>query len=172
MHDNVLNQVDGQRERITTMLNGETMRALKLLERISALQPAVSSVLEATLSEIDARLFECSSPSPASVKERLRVSPIHDCGLTFGDAQKLIQEACEAAGEAQRIFDATISGKLEVFLAPTVRERLKQGQSEPVIGKILASSTIEELRDILADAVLKDERVVRRHQIRTLNVLR
>ena len=49
---------------------------------------------------------------------------------------------------------------MDIFSNPTVKERLEQGKSEPIIKGILGCSTVKEIRSYLVKAVLDDPSVV------------
>ena len=81
LHDTVLGQVEAERNRIENLLKGETLRACRKLEGITALKPTFAAALEDELVQRTHRLFTCPSPACSSIEERLRLEPVHDCGL-------------------------------------------------------------------------------------------
>ncbi|PIP05929.1 MAG: hypothetical protein COX52_09335, partial [Syntrophobacterales bacterium CG23_combo_of_CG06-09_8_20_14_all_48_27] len=88
------------------------------------------------------------------------------CAVTLGDARELAQARKAIEGvrakllnlkeyidsDVQLLDDAS-RRKMEVFLNPTVRERLEQGKTEPSIAGLLAYKTTEALRAYLIKAV-------------------
>lgn len=160
LHDSVVDNADKKRGEIKSILEGEEMEVLRILEKISALQPAVSSDIENKLTGLVEGIFTCPSPSRRSVEEQARRGPIHECGLAFQNSADHMNGAEDAWNEAVTIFDAAFNSKMEVFLSPTVRERLKQGESEPLIAELLNCSTVSEARSFLVKACLDDPSIV------------
>ena len=156
LHDNVLSRVDAAQGRIESVLRSAGMAALKKLEGIGALQPAIAGELEADLNGALSGLFQCPSPSPSSVKDRLKSNPVHECGLTLADAQQHVDTAEAAATRAVCVFENRFDRKVEVFLSNAVRKRLEQGKHEPVIAKLLECSAAEQVREVLVAAVSDD----------------
>ncbi len=160
LHDTVLGQVEAERTRIENLVNGETLRACQKLEGITALQPKYTAALKEELTQRIASLFTCSSPARGSVEERLRLEPVHDCGMTADDANQRAAAARATAAEAERHVQAFIQRKLELFLNPGIRQRLEQGRKEPLIQTLLACETVEAVQALLVPAVLKSEEAV------------
>jgi hypothetical protein len=144
LHDTVLSQVEAERGRIDELLRGDTLRACKKLERITALQPPFAAGLAEEMSRLTRGLFTCPSPARSSVEERLRSGPVHDCGLNPGNASQHLATAQQAAGEAVHSVEATVHRKLELFLNPGIRQRLEQGRKEPLIERLLECKTVED----------------------------
>ena len=160
MHDRVVESAEQSRKTNEGVLHGEAMQALQGLEKITALQPAVSPELEHLLQALGNRLFVCTEPSRTSVVEWLKTAPIHDCNLSFQNAHAHLETAEQAAVEAQRLLDDTLNRKVEVLLHPTIRERLEQGRSEPLIAGLLACSTVAEARVYMTETLLSDPAAV------------
>ena len=129
------------------------IKALEVLDGITALQPASTDKLIARLTQLRAEVFECPSPSRASVEDHLRSGPLHECGLSFVNASTHVQTADVAARKASQLLDEAFRRKMDVFLNPAVRERLEQGKSEPAISGLLACKTTDELRAYFIKAV-------------------
>ena len=159
LHDSVLGHVDKCRKTIQDILAGDDLKALRILETISALQPKVSENLTEQLTNLANGIFTCQTPSRASIEEQLRNGPSHECGLSFQVASKILDEAKNAAEKAIALFNSAFDRKVEVFLNPTVRERLEQGKSEPIIAGLLACSDVNAIRDYLVNAALKDDSI-------------
>ena len=160
LHDSVVDNADKKRGEIKSILEGEEMEVLRILEKISALQPAVSDDIENKLTGLAEGIFTCPSPSRRSVEEQAKRGPVHECGLAFQNSADHMNGAEEAWNEAVTIFDAAFNSKMEVFLSPTVRERLKQGESEPLIAELLNCSTVSEARSFFVKACLDDPSIV------------
>ncbi len=153
MHESAVNGIDAARRRIQDTIEGNEVRALGVLDGITALQPASTDKLIGRLTQLQDELFECPSPSRASVEDHLRNSPIHECGLSFVNAASYTQAAEDAADKANQLLDDAFRRKMEVFLNPAVRERLEQGKAEPTIAGLLACETTDALRSYLVKAV-------------------
>lgn len=153
MHESAVNVIDAARRRIQDTIEGNEVRALGVLDGITALQPASTDKLIGRLTQLQDEIFECPSPSRASVEDHLRNSPIHECGLSFVNAATYTQAAEDAAEKADQLLDDAFRRKMEVFLNPAVRERLEQGKTEPAIAGLLACETTDALRSYLGKAV-------------------
>ena len=155
MHESAVNAVEGSRRKIQDILGGADIEILHVLDGISALRPASTEKLAAHLQKLLDDVFECRSSSRISVVERLRSKPQHDCGLSFANAAAIAETAAEAARKAEKTLEDAWRRKMEVFLNPTVRQRLEQGKAEPVIAGLLACATADELRAYFLKAVRK-----------------
>ena len=153
LHETVVNRIDASRRQILDVMRGPDIEVLSVLDGITALQPPSTARLRATMEELLDRLFECPSPSRASVEDQLRRGPLHECGLSFLDATSLVRAAEEAAKRASELVDEVFRRKMEVFLNPAIRERLEQGRFEPVIDGLLRCATIDDLRDYFKKTV-------------------
>jgi len=153
MHESAVNKIDGSRKKILDIMTGADIKALEVLDGITALQPASTDKLIARLTQLRAEVFECPSPSRASVEDHLRSGPLHECGLSFVNASTHVQTADVAARKASQLLDEAFRRKMDVFLNPAVRERLEQGKSEPAISGLLACKTTDELRAYFIKAV-------------------
>jgi hypothetical protein len=145
LHQQVLEQAEASRAAVEGLGAGERLRTLEKLEGISALQPPVSVRVRQELAALRDQIFSCANPAPAAIAQRLKEQPQHDCGLDFGNAERILAEAAEAAGRARALVDEALASQLRVLLAPAVRERLRQGESERVIAEILACADVEAL---------------------------
>ncbi len=148
-HNNVLNKLGDHRTAIQQLLSSKELAALKMLENISALQPAVSSTIEGRLKKLLNEIFTCPSPSQNSIESELERVPVHRCGLSFGNYNDLFQRAEQVEEEARRLFNEAIEHKMEVFLNPAIQERLRQGQDKPALAALLQCRTVGDLRTYL-----------------------
>jgi len=160
LHDNVVDRTEGCRREIAGIAEGDEFKAMGLLEKIVALQPAVSAVIRADLDRAGGGLFACLAPSRASVEDQLRRGPLHECGLTCQNGQGFITAAEGVLQRARDLFNMTFDRKLAVFQNAAVRERLEQGKGEKIIARVLACGDPVTLRKLLVEAVLKDPAIV------------
>ena len=130
------------------------MKALCSLENISALKPAASEQLKQKLFELKSSLFSCDNPSHTSVKEQLRFGPVHECGLSPAKSLGIIMQTEEIKTKACEVFVNLLNEKISVFMNPVIRERLKQGESEPIIKTLLGYSTLEDLKNHIIDKIV------------------
>ena len=156
LHDSVLDRVGGCAKEMKAILDGDELKALRIMEGITALKPSVSGQLENSVQEGLDSLFACQAPTRASVEDQLRRGPLHECGISFENADTYVQQAEAVAEKARGAFNSAIGSKLGVFLTPAVRERLEQGKAEAVIAKILSCQDAKQLRDALVKACLDD----------------
>ena len=149
LHNTVLNKLDDHRTAIQQLLSSTELAALKMLENISALQPAVSDTIESQLKKLLSEIFTCPSPSQNSIESELERGPVHRCGLSFENYHVYLQRAAQVEEEGQRLFNGAIDHKMEVFLNPAIQERLRQGQDKPAIAALLQCRTVGDLRSYL-----------------------
>jgi hypothetical protein len=149
LHNNALDRLERVRGQILARQRGDDLRALRVLEGITALQPPVSREVERRLEELANGLFTCASPSHGSVEEQLRNGPVHGCGLSFDNVDQYLAAAEEAAQEARQVVDEALDRKMEVFISPAVWTRLTQGEQEPLIAGLLECVTVEQARAYL-----------------------
>ncbi|MDR1977807.1 MAG: DUF2152 domain-containing protein [Synergistaceae bacterium] len=145
MHDSILNRIETSRKAIEDLTAGEEIEILEALDEVTALKPPSVEKLKARLRQLQARVFKCPSPSRTSVEGALKKDPVHQCELSFTNAAQHVQEAEDAAKEAVRLIDEDFRRKMEVFLNPAVKDRLKQGL-ETAISGLQACRNAEELR--------------------------
>lgn len=159
-HDNTLENIGQARREIQSIINGDRMKALRLLEGIEVLKPQIAVDLEKQLNDIIGSLFSCSEPARSSIEGQLKSSTLHQCGLSFENAIDRVSEANHARQQAQSLFNSTFNKKMEVFTNPKIRERLEQGQKEPAIASLLSCKNTEEIGDYLTTVCLKDASIV------------
>lgn len=158
-HDDVLDSIEDRRKQILGLLEGDELKALGALEKVSALQPISTVDLAGRLNELASSLFACPAPARSNVQDRLRTAPVHDCGLTFQNAGEKIEQADEAARQASALIDQAFARQCQVFLNPSVRERLEQGRNDAVIAGLLQATDAAELRQYLCKTVLAEPRL-------------
>ncbi len=145
LHNNVLSELENHRMALQGLLGGTELAALKILENISALQPAVSDTIEGRLKKLLEEIFTCPSPSQNSIEAGLEREPVHICGLSFENYNDFLQKAEQAEEEGKRLFNEAIEHKMEIFLNPAIQERLRQGQDKPAIAALLQCCTVGDL---------------------------
>jgi hypothetical protein len=160
LHDSVMESLEGNKEEIQRLRDGEELGALRLLERVSALQPAVADRTAAQFTTLAGTIVTCGSASRASVEEQLKATPIHECGLDFANANEWVQAGERAVEEAKSLLDTTFNRKVEIFLNPAVRERLGQGLSEPSIASLLTFDGVAGLRKFLVATVMENDSLI------------
>lgn len=160
IHDQVHTSAEKAREKIGALLNSDDLKALAILEGITALQPAVSESIREDLEQTSAAIFSCSA-SKAEIEEHLKREPAHSCGLTFANAKEKADAAGATAETASQLLDAEVDKKLEVFLNPKVKERLEQGKAEAVIGGLLKCKGLADIKESMVKAALSDKTVVK-----------
>jgi hypothetical protein len=141
-HDLTTGKTEAAKSHIQDLMHGQTAATLAALDKVQALQPAVSPVLAAELTELRNGIFECKASSRSAVENSLRSGPVHDeCGLTFAKAEMVARHAEDASREAEGILEAALSQKTKVFCNSGVRELLEQGRHEPLIAALLDCPT-------------------------------
>lgn len=160
MHDAAIDGIEQSRKHIDGLVASDDLRALKILERIPALQPPASSIFVQQANDLLDELFRCLSPSRSSLEDQLRRGPLHECGLTLENASAHVAEGQTLQEKAKNLFDNALNGKCEVFLNPTVRGRLEKGKTEKVIADILGATDVAGVRAVLVKACMEDESVV------------
>ena len=160
LHDSVSSHTESCQKEIQSIIEGSELEALRIMENISILLPAISENIEEELIELKSGIFKCPDSSRRSVEEQIKRGPVHECGLTFANAQDHLSHAKASADSASDIFNTAFDGKLEIFLNPTVRKRLKQGESEKVIKGLLQCDNVREVRTYLVKMCLDDPSIV------------
>jgi hypothetical protein len=160
MHENVIEAVGRSRSSIRSLIDGDDLKAFKILEGITALQPGVSARVKEQLQQIGAGLFSCSTPSMASVEQQLESKPEHECGLSFQNVECYLQTAEKSVVAAENLLRESMQSKFAIFLSPAIRERLEQGGKEPAISTLLACRSVSEIQEYLVSAVLDDPVIV------------
>jgi hypothetical protein len=160
MHESIVNRIDSRRKQIQDVITGTDIKVLGILDGVTALQPASTDKLVERLAHLHGLIFQCPSPSRASVEDCLRTGPLHECGLSFVNASTHAQAADGAGKKAGQLVNDSFRRKMEVFLNPAVRERLEQGKSEPTIADLLACKSTGELRDYFVKAVQETPGIV------------
>lgn len=159
-HDMALEENENARRTIGDILKGDDLKALKILEGITALQPPVSFEAEKALGELSDELFRCPDASRTSVEESLKTGPTHRCGLAIGSTPDLMELARNIKNKAYGTLNSALDGKLDVFFNDTIRKRLQQGKDEPVIHAMLQCDTVPKLRTYLISESLSNQDLV------------
>lgn len=160
MHDATIEILDKSREKFQALLDADELKALELLEKVSALKPPISAELKVKLHELNDKIFICNEPSRASIEHSIAVEPMHECGLSFGNRLEFINEAESLSAAAANLFNESFNKKIEVFLNPTIIDRLEQGKENSVIEKLLTYSDVPALRNYLTKESLSDPSVI------------
>ncbi|MEQ8168656.1 MAG: hypothetical protein ABRQ38_07140, partial [Candidatus Eremiobacterota bacterium] len=160
MHDKVLELADKIAGTIEKIMDGNELKALKELEKITALHPPVSGELLSQLKDFSTSLFNCSS-SRNILEEQLIREPSDRCGLQFNSIEKIMNDMEETEKHAVDLFNETLNHKMEVFTSSSIRSRLEQGKSEPVIKGLLEHENIADIRAYLVRTVLSDPSIVK-----------
>lgn len=160
MHDKVTQHCNHAYQSINRLMSGTEFQAIVTLEGITALQPEFSSALHQRLEKLADGVFQCSNDSLVSLENQLKSGPLHECGLSFSNFATIIEEADSARQQAGDLWEKTINDKLEVFLNQAIKERLKQGENEPIIAALLACSSVEEVSKLLMQEVIAEPTIV------------
>jgi len=160
MHETVMSRIDCIRNQIHDALTGNNIKALGILDGITALQPATTDKLRENLKQLNSVIFNCPSPYRASLVDHLRNGPLHECGLSFVNAAIHVQTAESAAKKSDQLINNAFRRKMEVVLNPAVRERLEQGKEEQAIVNLLTCENIDELRAYLVKLVIDTPNIV------------
>jgi DNA-directed RNA polymerase subunit F len=160
MHDSVMVRIEENRRMVQEMLQSDDMKALGVLEKITAIQQNDTAKVRALLQKQSTEIFSCPSSSRSSIDKDLKIKPEHGCGLSFVSASRHLELASQKSEEACGIFDDALNKRMEFFLSPGIRERLRQGESEPEIAALLECQTLSEVRSCLTEACLRDPTLV------------
>ncbi len=154
LHDALIDTADESRKVIDELIHGEEMKALVLLEKITALKPPVSPMLKEKLLSLSSHIISCASPSKVAVTNHLLHHPVHDCGIEFANYETHRENAVASSKSAREMLETALRKKMEVFFNETIREKLKQGAHEPVVGGLMKCTTAGELKDYLIREIL------------------
>lgn len=124
MHDSATERTEQARKVLQDVLASDDFQALKVLEKITALRPAISGQLAEHLTNIAEAIFVCPSPSRSSVEEQLKRNPQHECDLSFQTAVGLIAQADEQATKGHPKQEKTLDGHPVIRL--TLQSRIER----------------------------------------------
>ena len=160
MHDQTVAELETSRDQLEKLVDGEILKTISVLQKIPALSGFDSDALkEQVISQKD-QITTCEKASHASIEEDLRRSPEHNCGISFGNYQKLITEAHQSISRSEILVNDMFTRSAEFFLNPSVRERFNQGKNDPVIKKLLACKSIEDMQRYLIEACAEGDTFV------------
>lgn len=160
LHDGVIEQLDKHRRAIETLLKSDDLKALKVFEGVSALQPREYEGICQELVQLKNRIFSCPEPSRSSIERSLKTEPLHSCGLTFENYVQDLYKAESAVAQAQALLQDFKIRKMEVFQNASVRERLQQGKSDPLVAALLECGDTAALWQFLVEESLKTPSLV------------
>ncbi len=160
IHDKVIDMADKACGNIRKIMDSDEFKAFKELENITALQPSVSEKLSEQLEQLSRSLFRCSS-SRNILEDQLNREPFDKCGLQFHSVINCMDEIKEREKQAVELVNETLNHKMEVFTSSSVRTRLEQGKTEPVIKALLECENISDIREYLIKSVLADPSAVK-----------
>ncbi len=160
LHDYIMDSTEKSRKEIQNILSGDELKALKMLEKISALQPLVSDRIESELNNLMNDILICPSPSKTSIEDQLKLKTIHECGFQFQNTDEYLHSIESKVEQAKTLFNSAFHTKLGVFMNPTIRGRLEQGKSEPAISILIKANNLAEIREYLVKACREDASIV------------
>jgi len=161
MHDNVHGEEGKAVIVIDDIIGGDELKALRIIEGINALKPAVSDDVKKKLEDLKDEIPQCSTPSRESIEKSLKLRPYHEeCKLTFINAASNIKKTRDAGSFSTDYFDSAINGKIEILLNEQIRKRLEQGAADKRIKELLNCKNVQDARALLVKECLADESLV------------
>jgi hypothetical protein len=149
MHDKAVGDLEKTRTELETLADGEIMRTMTVLQKISALAGYDTQALKDQILERRDRIVTCEKSSVASIGEDLRKSPVHHCGIAFGNYKTLIKDAGESRDLSEAGVNDMFTRMAEFFLNPSVRENFKQVKQDSVIKGLLACESVDGMQKYL-----------------------
>lgn len=156
MHDTVMSRIDEDRSTILDLLDSDEMKVLSILEDVTAIQHSDLAEIKTELEKLSKEIFSCPDQSRSSIDRDLKMKPEHSCGLSFSNASERLCSSAEGSEKARKIFDDAINRKVGFFSSPGIKERLRQGESEPEIAGLLECQNSGEIKSYLMDTCLQD----------------
>jgi len=149
MHDKAVGDLESARTDLDTLADGEVMRTMSVLQKISALAGYDTQALKDQILKRRDQIITCEKSSVASIGEDLRRSPAHHCGIAFGNYKTLIKDAGEARDLSEASINDMFTRMAEFFLNPSVRENFRQAKQDPVIKGLLACESVDGMQKYL-----------------------
>jgi hypothetical protein len=139
------------------MAEGDMMKTLTVLGKIPALSSTDTEMLKTKLLDYAGSIKRCDNPSIASIEQDLKSCPEHECGISFGNYQKLIEQAETAKEESVKLLQDNFTTMVHFFQNPSIRERLEQGKTDPVIAELLRCKTVKDTENYLIETCLNSD---------------
>ena len=160
MHDQTVAALESIRTQFESLANGEVMTTMIVLQRIPALSGYDTETLKKQILNRKDQVVTCEKSSVASIRDDLRRSPVHHCGISFGNYTTLLRNSEEAIALSEESINDMFARMAEFFLNPSVRERLKQAKNEPVIKELLSCTSADEIQRSLMEACAEGDQFV------------
>lgn len=152
MHDQTVTDLESARAQLESLTDGEVMRTMIVLHKIPALSGYDTQTLKEQVLGRKDQIVTCEKSSVASIGEDLRRSPVHHCGISFGNYKTLLRNSEEARTLSEGSINDMFARMAEFFLNPSVRERLKQVKNDPAIKGLLSCESPEDVQRYLIGA--------------------
>jgi hypothetical protein len=158
--DQVVSRSGEARQSIQALVNSPIYLTLQRLGTVKALGidpiPAVDDLFQ-SYNQDNSPLFP-DEIKRADIERQLRQMPQPpNCPLTFTNAQDWLQSADQAVEECYKALNDALAEKARSLHNQAVRQRLHQGKHEAFIAKILAAQNIEQIGEILLEALCCEE---------------
>jgi len=152
MHDQTVVELESARTDLESLADGNATRTMSVLQKIPALAGYNIQDLKDQILERKDQIVTCEKSSVASIGEDLRRSPVHNCGIAFGNYKTLLNNAKEARALSEGSMNDTFTRMAEFFLSPSIRERFKLAKQDSIIKGLLACESVEEMKQHLIKA--------------------
>ncbi len=176
MHEYVLTEVGTCTKKIDGLLQAGDWKVISSLQEISSLQPKKAKETTEKIKDIRQTCFACPDSSVASINQRIKTYPEHNCGLSFSNSESKIENAKQAFAQAELILKTAIKDTADFFLSTAIKEKLVQGKSEPCIKTLIDCKQTEEVMDYfknnlpnMNEIIQKINKYLKKIEIRIVN---
>jgi len=152
MHDQTVTELESARTGLDSLAEGEVMNTMSVLQKIPALSGYDIPALKDQIQVRKEQIVVCEKSSVASIGEDLSRSPVHNCGITFGNYKILLHNAEEARTLSEGSMNDMFTRMAEFFLNLSVKERFKQAKADPIIKGLLSCESADEMKRHLIKA--------------------
>ena len=176
MHEYVLTEVGTCTRKIDELLQSDDWKVINSLQEIGSLQPKKAKETAEKIKDIRQTCFTCPESSVASIDQRIKTYPEHNCGLSFANSESKIENATQAFVQAETIWKTTIKDTASFFLSNAIKEKMEQGKAESCIKGLLDCKQIEDVMNFfksnltqINDIISKINKYLKKIEIRIVN---
>ena len=150
--DSVVTYTEQARQQILELDARADFGALAALGQVRSLGSDSSAGLRQKTGELAAsKLFPAKVTRAVLERDLLYLPQPVDCPLTLGNSADWPRHADEATKACAAFINEALLEKARLLNSPTLRERLEQGRSEPLVASLLGAKSPDELAHQVMD---------------------
>jgi len=155
--DRVCEAVDGSRRALTELAGSRTYTALARLAALPQLGPDACPDLQVQLQSLASGLLS-TSVARATLERELADGPVPaSTPVSLHNAAQWIDQAQDATQQGEAALGVQLLSKAALLQSEALRARLRQGENEPLIARLLQAESTEALAAILVDVLGGDQ---------------